>query len=133
MSEEEYEGSTLPAVAEKHIQQAIATEIDGIVQHLPSLVQENIKVALDPASNAAAMNAKLKAIGMLYEVLGFAAGKAMPVSKQNKVFIQMLGLLAPQAQFEAEKRGIPYSSSLSEVLEGNFRVESEEEDEDSEE
>jgi hypothetical protein len=62
----------------------------------------------------------------LYEVLGFNAGEAMPVSKQNKVFVQMLTMLAPQVAAEAERRGLPSNTSLMSIVEAQFeQVESE--------
>jgi hypothetical protein len=114
--------SSAPAVVGTDRQTTMATEIDRITYQLPALIDTNIHVALNAEKDAD----KLRALQMLYEVLGFNAGEAMPVSKQNKVFVQMLTMLAPQVAAEAERRGLPSNTSLMSIVEAQFeQVESE--------
>lgn len=110
----------LPEVTSNTNQVLISKQVDEVIKYLPALVQENLAVALREASSAAALTAKLKAIDMLYDVMGFTAGAAMPVSKQNAVFIQMLTMLAPQVAAEAQRRGLPTNATILQVVEGMY-------------
>lgn len=116
----------LPVPDTTNNQIVISRQVDVLMEQLPALVQENLALALMPASNAAGYTAKLKAIDMLYGVMGFTAGAAMPVSKQNAVFIQMLTMLAPQVAAEAQRRGLPTNATIMQVIEGIYKEEGKE-------
>lgn len=110
----------LPVPDAQNNQVIVSRQVDEVMQYLPALVQENLAVALAPATTATQLTAKLKAIDMLYDVMGFTAGAAMPVSKQNQVFISMLTMLAPQVAAEAQRRGLPTNATIMQVIDGMY-------------
>ena len=103
-------------------QQVMSQQIDLVTAVLPTIVAENIRLALQAPKDVD----KLKAMQVLYSILNFDSGNAMPVSKQNKVYMTMLNMLQPQIAAEAAKRGLPANTKLIDLISGEGSEEGEE-------
>jgi len=99
-------------------QQLAADQAEALMRILPSVVQEHIHIALRADKDAD----RLRAIEKLYAAVGFGKDEAPPVAKQNRVFLQMLNLMAPQVAAEAARRGLPVSSTVKEVISADFAL-----------
>ena len=97
-------------------QQLAADQAEALTKILPSVVQEHIRIALSSPKDAD----RLRAIEKLYSAIGFGKDEAPPPSRQNKVFLQMLSLMAPQVAAEAAKRGLPVASTIKDVISQDF-------------
>ena len=90
----------------------IATQIESLTAVLPDVVRAHVNIALYGAKDSD----RIRAINMLYEVLGVGTSPETAVSKQNRVFLQMLQILGPQVAIEAKKRGMELGATVSETV-----------------
>ena len=97
-------------------QQLAADQAEALTKILPEIVQEHIRIALRSDKDAD----RLRAIEKLYSAIGFGKDEAPPPSRQNKVFLQMLSLMAPQVAAEAARRGLPVASTIKDVIAEDF-------------
>ena len=93
-----------------------ADALDALVAILPQVVQEHIRIALQGGKEVD----RLRAIERLEELVGLTP-KDAPEGKQSQVFINMLTLMMPQVRAEAQRRGLPISSSMADVIDGAFQ------------
>jgi len=88
---------------EKEKQALIASQVESLTSVLPEVVKEHVRIALFGAKEAD----RLRAIEKVYDATGFGADILKPVSKQDKVFVQILQLIEPQVRAIARERGVP--------------------------
>lgn len=91
--------------------------VQDLVASMPAVVSQLVSVALTAEKDAD----KLTAIKLIFEAVNFKAETSMPISKQNKVFADIMLLVAPQAKKIAQDKGIPITGDVQEVLEASFR------------
>ena len=101
-----------------------ADQLDTLIVVLPQIVQEHVRIALQGGKEVD----RLRAIERLEELVGLTP-KDAPEGKQSAVFIGMLNLMMPQVRAEAKRRGLPISSSMSDVIDGAYEPLLEVEDE----
>lgn len=90
-------------------------QLDALIQVLPQIVQEHIRIALWGGKEVD----RLRALERIEELVGLTP-KDAPEGKQSQVFINMLTLMMPQVRAEAQRRGLPISSTMEDVIDGAF-------------
>lgn len=93
-------------------QEDLAKQREAMSEILPLLVQKHINIALHGEKETDS----LRAIERLYELAGFKPKQPEQLPNQNKVFVQMLTILGPQAVVEANRRGV----NVNNFIEGEF-------------
>lgn len=90
--------------------------VQELITAMPAVVLEVVRIAL----YAFKSSDRLAAIKLIFEATGFKADTAMPISRQNQVFVNIMNLTRPQIVAEAQKRGLPIDVDAETVYETRF-------------
>ncbi len=103
----------LPELPEEAREVVLQSQLESMVDYLPSLIQELVKIALGSEKDAD----RLRAIEKIFELLGVGDQPKMPGGPQNKTLMKMLQLQRPQLVAAAKQLGLEAPPLMADLWE----------------